>query len=420
MKSVCLIHPNHENSTDSRLDPPLGLLYIASHLKKNNINVEVVDLSNQPKENWNIPPADFYGITTYVTSLKETRLITQKCKEINPMAKVICGGAHPSSCPNDFPYVDHVVVGPGEVAMYDIITGQNRDHIIMGTKPDNYFPFPSYDLIDPYSYHRLINNKHSLPILTSRNCPYKCSFCGLSKMHKLDMKVEYANEDVIISQLKRIKNEYGINSINFQDDIFTLNRKRLYKILDATKELGITFRCMGRAGMDIESVYEKLAESGCESSAWGIESGNQYILNRMNKQVKVQDNYNVIQWAKKYGIISRAFFIIGFPGETKETLEETKRFIEWSDPDQYFVSTFIPYVGTEVGDNPLRFGIINKSNDYNQYFQVSKSGLGGITIDTKWLSRDEFRELEIEFRNWINKRPMRGMLQEYEKRRIKK
>ena len=164
MKSVCLIHPNHENSTDSRLDPPLGLLYIASHLKKNNINVEVVDLSNQPKENWNIPPADFYGITTYVTSLKETRLITQKCKEINPMAKVICGGAHPSSCPNDFPYVDHVVIGPGEVAMYDIITGQNRDHIIMGTKPDNYFPFPSYDLIDPYSYHILINNKHSKPI----------------------------------------------------------------------------------------------------------------------------------------------------------------------------------------------------------------------------------------------------------------
>jgi radical SAM superfamily enzyme YgiQ (UPF0313 family) len=135
----------------------------------------------------------------------------------------------------------------------------------------------------------------------------------------------------------------------------------------------------------------------------------------MNKQVKVQDNYNVIKWAKKYGITSRAFFIFGFPGETKDTIEETKRFIENSDPDQIFVSSMVPYPATDVGDNPEKYGISNMSKDYNQYYQVSKDGTGGITIDTEWLSKEEFRELELNFREWTKQRPMRGFLQDYEK-----
>ena len=138
------------------------------------------------------------------------------------------------------------------------------------------------------------------------------------------------------------------------------------------------------------------------------------MLDCMKKQVKVQDNYNVIQWAKKYGIVSRAFFMIGFPGETRETLEETKRFIEESDPDQYFVSNFVPYPGTDVYDNPGDYGITNLSKDYDQYFQVSKDGTGGLTIDTEWLTKEQFRDLELEFREWIKTRSMRGEKQNYE------
>lgn len=401
---VCLLHPPHANSKDDRLDPPLGLLYIASNLRKNNIDVKISDLSNQSKSNWEIPYADYYGITVYITSIQITKEIISICKQINPNCKIIVGGAHPSTCPNDFLYVDHVVVGYGEVAIVNIINGKETDHIIYGKEPDNYFEFPSYDLIDIDSYSRKIGNNPSLPYLTSRGCCFHCSFCGLESMHKLlGYGVKYTDEKTVINHIKRIKEEFGITSINFQDDIFTLKPKRLIKILEFLKKENITFRCMGRAGIDKKETYKLLAESGCNGISWGIESGSQYILDRMKKLVAVEDNYNVIQWAKEYGITARAFFIIGFPGETKETLEETKKFIIEADPDQAFISSFVPYPGTEVYNKSKDYGIINITDDYEQFFQVSADGTGGITTDTKWLTKEEFRKLELEFRNWFTR-----------------
>jgi anaerobic magnesium-protoporphyrin IX monomethyl ester cyclase len=420
---ICLIHPDHPNSTDDRLDPPLGLLYIASHLRKNNFNVEICDLSGL--EQYNIPYADIYGITVYITSIDITKKIIKQCKHINQKCKIIVGGAHPTACPNDFNYVDHVVVGYGEIAMLDIVSGKVLEHIIIGQTPDDYFLFPSYDLIKPETYHRRIANNISLPYLTSRGCPGKCTFCGLEQMHKqLGYKVIFANENVVIEHLKRIKYEFGITSINFQDDIFTLLPKRLFKILDTVKSLGMKFRCMGKAGIDTEDVYKILADSGVEQISWGIESGSQYILDRMKKQVKVKDNYNVIQWAKKYGITSRAFFIIGFPGETEKTLEETKQFIINAGPDQCFVSTMVPYPGTDVGNNPEKYGIIKIYDDYSQYYQVGKDGTGGLlNFDTEWLNRLQFQELELKFREWVKiymQNKPQEKLQDYEKILYKK
>jgi radical SAM superfamily enzyme YgiQ (UPF0313 family) len=417
-----LIHPPHINSTDDRLDPPLGLLYLASHLIKNNIDVTILDLSGKTKIKLNdIPFSDFYGITVYITSEEITKEIIKKCKIKNPNSKIIVGGAYPTSRPNNFSYVDHVVVGYGEVALVNIITKKENNHIIIGKEPEDFFIFPSYNLVDLNSYSRKIFINKSIPYLTSRGCPHKCSFCGLEQIHNsLKYKVRFSKENIVIEHLKRIKSEFGITNINFQDDIFTLNKKRLFTILEGIKKLEIKFRCMGRAGYDTEETYKKLAECGCEQISWGIESGSQYILDRMNKQTDVQDNYNVIKWSKKYGITSRAFFIIGFPGETEKTLEETKQFIINSNPDQFFVSTFVPYPGTKVGDNPEEFGITNIVNDYNQFFQVSKDGTGGITTDTKWLTKYEFRKLEIEFREWIKQRSMKGVLQNYERILYKK
>ncbi len=402
---ILLIHPPHSNSTDDRLDPPMGLLYIASHLEKNGIDVEVYDLSGKSDWEVNIPFADIYGITSYIATLDITEQIARLCKIVNPKAQVIIGGAHASVRPHDFPYADQVVRGYGESPMLEIC----GKHATV-----DLFRFPAFNKVDLKTYSRLIDGKPSVPFLTSRGCPFKCSFCGLASMHEINGRYHMMDPAVAATQLYRIKNELGVDRLNFQDDIFTMNRPRLFKILETVKELGFRFRCMGRAGYDTEETYEKLAEAGCGQVAWGIESGSQHVLDRMKKQVTVQDNLNVIKWAKKYGIVARAFFIIGFPGETKETLEETKRFIKEADPDQFFVSNFIPYPGTDVADNYKKYGITNMSNDYDQYFQVSKDGTGGLTIDTEWLSREEFRDLELNFREWIKKRGIRGAKQKYE------
>jgi anaerobic magnesium-protoporphyrin IX monomethyl ester cyclase len=414
---VVLISPPHYESSDDRLDPPLGLLYIAAHLEKNNINVKVTDLSGTPEEDWHIPYADIYGITVYITSLSVTHDIVKKCREVNPSCKIVVGGAHPSARPNDFDFADQVVVGNGEVAMVEIAQGKETKHIVIGKQPEDLFIFPAYHLIKPETYHRKIDGKTSLPYLTSRGCPYNCAFCGLNTMHKLgSSSVKLADPGIVFSHIQRIKEEFGVDRIAVQDDIFTLSIPRLKKILGLIKPLNIRFRCMGRAGYDTEETYKILADAGCEQVSWGVESGSQYILDRMNKRVTVQDNYNVIQWAKKYGITSRAFFVIFFPGETRETLEETKRFIMDSGVSQYFISSFVPYPGTQCGDFPEKFGITNIDKDYSKFYQVSKNGTGGMPFDTQWLSQGEAKELEVEFREWLKEnKPFVGAKQDYEK-----
>lgn len=408
MKKVCLIHPNHENSTDCRLDPPLGLLYIAYNLLLHGISVEINDLSG--RDDYYIPYADVYGITVYITSINETKKIIEQCKIVNPDCKIVVGGAHPTARPNDFPYVDKVIQGYGENEFIQYLYPEKKFKSIPVLDL-----LPAYELVDINSYHRKIDGEKSLPIITSRGCTGKCAFCGLTSMHKRNGGVKFASPEQIYKQLEQIY-KLGIKTLNIQDDIFTLSRKRLKKILNIIKEFGFKFRCMGRAGYDIEETYKMLASSGCSEISWGIESGSQYILDRMRKDVKVQDNYNVIQWAKKYGIKSRGFFIIGFPGETKATLEETKNFIINSDIDQYFFSNFIPYPGTDVALNPEKYGIINMSDNFDDYYQVSKDGTGGAVIDTKWLSKQEFKKFELEFREWIkNNKLFVGSRQDYEK-----
>lgn len=402
---VCLIHPPHPNATDDRLDPPLGLLHIAAHLEMNNIPVEVMDLAGM--NTWEIPYADIYGLTVYAPSVKIAKMVIDECRKVNPEAKVIVGGAHPSARPMDFPFADLVVRGPGELQMVQIANGQSNY--------EDPFIFPSYHLIEPLSYHRKIGGKHPLPMLTSRGCPYKCAFCGLTTMHNLGNFIQ-AKPKLICEHIGRVHHDFGIDRIIFHDDVFTVNRDRLFQMLDLIKPLGIKFRCMGRVGYDTEETYKRLAEAGCVQVAWGIESGSQEILDRMNKGVTVQDNYNVIQWAKEYGINSRTFFIIGFPGETGESMEKTRQFIERANPDQVLASNFIPYPGTPVGDNPGFYGITRMSKNFDQFYQLGKDGTGGMTIDTIWLTMEEMRRLELEFREWLKLLKPRGELQDYEKR----
>jgi radical SAM superfamily enzyme YgiQ (UPF0313 family) len=421
---VELIHPPHPNSTEDRLDPPLGLLSIASYLRQKIPNIEIFinDLSGIKENDWHIKPADIYGVTVYIPSMNVAKTICRKCKEVNPDSIVVVGGAHPTAVPNSMkiPEVDYIVLGEGELAMeqlcLSVINGEKiKEQEIRGIPIDE-IVFPAFDLIDPKTYKRNIGGVASLPILTSRGCPFSCAFCGLNRMHKLKPSIRFSSPSQVANDIKRIKEEFGINAINFQDDIFTMKHERLFEILKLIEPMNIVFRCHGRAGLDNEEVYKRLAQAGCSQVSWGIESGSQEILNRMNKNVKVQDNLNVIRWAKKYGISARAFFVIGFPGETQKTIQETKDFIIESQPDQFFISNFIPYPGTDVWYDPEYYGVTDISCNFDEYYFTSKDGTGGITISTKWLSKEEFRILELDFRKWMSKNIQRkGYLQSYEK-----
>jgi anaerobic magnesium-protoporphyrin IX monomethyl ester cyclase len=415
--TIELIHPPHPQSIEDRLDAPLGLLYIASNLEKHGYSVRVNDLSGMPEKDWKIGYANIYGTTIYAPTVGLSEKIAGICHTINPLAKVVAGGAHPTAVPRDMSKeFDIITIGEGEEAMVEIAKDYpNNQRFYKKDLERNLdiYPHPAYHLIDPLSYKRKFEGEQAITILTSRGCPYRCAFCGLAEQHKT---MKYRSPENVVEEIKFIQEKYSINKFNFQDDTFTVNKRRLHKMLDMFKPLEIGFRAHGRSGLDKPEDYQKLKEAGCNVVAWGIESGSQKILDKMNKDTTVKQNEEVIRWGKEAGLVTRAFFVIGFPGEDKNTIEETKEFIERTNPDQYFVSNFVPYPGTDVWNHPEKYGVTKIYTNFDEYYQVDESGFGSRNIEVDNMSNEEFKELERDFREWINKRQQRGSIQDYEKR----
>lgn len=426
---IQLIHPPHPTATDDKLDAPLGLLYVAAAIIRAGHKAVVTDLCGMKTEqDWKvqIEDADIYGISSYVCTIDISARIAELCLEKNPGAYIVGGGANFTGLvetggwehiPNIF---NSIVVGAGELAILDFIKDikQGRKPRLTYERPlgrdlDDYAG-PMYGLVDLQSYHRKISGEKSVTILTSRGCPFRCNFCGLPSQSRT---VRYRSAESVAQEIEYIIDRFKIKAFNFQDDTFIVNKKRVKKLMDLIGPLDIKFRCLGRAGLDTEEDYRIMREAGCQSIAWGIESGSQRMLDRMNKQVKVGDNYNVIEWAKKYDILDRIFLMVGFPGESRESLEETKAFINFADPSQYIASTFQPYPGIPVWKNPEAFGVLKIYTDFSRYIQVNGQGLGGhCNIDTVDWTREEFEEMQTEFREWLSTRRLRGPIQEYEKK----
>lgn len=420
---IQLIHPPHPAAIEDRLDAPLGLLYVASVAAEAGHDVTIADLSGQRKEDWEIGDADIYGITSYIPTVALSAEIARLCREQNPHAIIVGGGANFTDLvksrltqyiPNEF---DSIIVGPGELAMQDLIADMPNikpyyEHPL--DRDLDSMPNPDYGLVDLKSYNRKIGDRRSLSILTSRGCPFGCAFCSIGNQYKT---VKYRSPEAVAKEIRQIIDTYGIRSFNFQDDTFLTDKRRTHQLLSLLEPFGINFRCHGRIGLDTKEDYVRLKRAGCSQICWGIESGSQFILDRMKKNVTVGQCKETISCVQELDILDRAFFIVGFPGESAETLEKTKEFIKEANPSQCFVSTFQPYPGTDVWRHPARYGISWIYKDFSRYIQIQGVNQGGsCNIDTIWASHEEMEKLECEFRNWIFRHKSRGSLQDYEQK----
>ena len=423
---IQLIHPPHPAALEDRLDAPLGLLYVGSTLQEEGHDVTILDLSGIKRDDWKISEADIYGITSFLPTLAISADIAQACKEKNPAAKIVGGGINFTSLvemglaqyiPKEF---DSIIIGPGELAMVDLVADMPNikryySHPI-GEDLDS-LPAPDYRLVDLKSYKRKIDGKLMISTLTSRGCPMRCSFCIMNILYKT---IKFRSPEVVAEEIQQIIEKYGCRSFNFMDDTFLIDKPRTHRLLKLLEPLKISFRCHGRVGFDTEDDYVRLKKAGCRQICWGIESGSQFILDQMNKHATVKGGKQVIAWAKKLEILDRIFLVVGFPGESEKTLDDTRRFVEETDPSQYFVSTFQPYPGTDVWKNPIKYGVSKIYRNFSHYIQVYGNNQGGgCNIDTMWASRAEMNLLEDEFRQWIGNRVLRNSLQDYEQKRLK-
>lgn len=423
---IDLIRVPDPTSIDDKLDEPLGLLYLSAVLRRAGYSVRITNLAGHTADSWKqeIKPADMYGIQLFTPTSHHGINIAKFIKQKFPGKFLMCGGPHPTAVPADprLNIFDTIVIGEGEKVILQIVkdyeSGKRPAKIIKGEAIEDLdsLPLPAWDLVDMMSFHRKIDGQRCFNILGSRGCCYQCAFCDRSLFGS---KVRFRSIDNVVGEIKEIIKRYGVRHFDFVDDMFTVNKARLKEFVEKTRGLNLKYRCFGRADVHDVEIYKMLKESGCIMICFGIESGNQKMLDRMKKGTSVVQNLKAIKIAKDAGIHTTGFFIAGFPGETKQTIEESKDFVELSGLDQAQFYTFIPLPGNEVAKNPEKFGIKRMSKDYSQYFHVTGTeGLGGKTVDTEWLSADELEAEVRKIRVWLKNRVVRGNVQDYYKEKL--
>lgn len=185
-------------------------------------------------------------------------------------------------------------------------------------------------------------------------------------------RVRYRSAANVVKEIRLLKETWGVSSFRFQDDIFTLNLPRLRAMTVMLREEEIAYRCFGRVDHCSPEVADLLYEGGCRHIAFGVESGSQVILERMRKGQTVDQIREGIANAKAAGLIVRVYLIVGFPGETWKTVQETVDLILECTPDEFSVYPLIPYPGTPLYQRPEEFGITAIHADFSQYFQVQR------------------------------------------------
>ena len=428
---IDLINVPNPESIDDLLDEPLGLMYIASTLKKEEFDVRITNLAGKGY-NWKdyiSLDSDIYGIQLYTPTSNIGIEIAKYIRENNPTSLLVCGGAHPSTNIDSarlLQYFDIIVGGEGENEMVKIAKTFKEDNskvydqkFRLSTPIEHIdsLPFPDRDLVDIMKFHRKVNGKRSFGIIGSRGCPYHCSFCDRSVFGN---KVRFRSVRSIFLEILNVLWLYNVDRFEFFDDLFTVSKNRLIDFRDRVKDLNIQYRCQGRTDILDPEIYKLLKESGCYSIGFGIESGNQKILDLMNKNNTVENNYKAIKIAQDFGIIVIGYFIIGFPGETVESINDTLEFIEKSNIDQAQAYQFTPFPGTEVYRNPDKFGVKILNNDWSEYWAVrGENGRGGKTIETKYLSADELENQMSNVRKFLKEYGSRGEVADYYKENLK-
>lgn len=398
---ITLIQTPCYELNDDRLEPNLGLLYLATYLNQHWHDACMVDLSSVPNSQWEqlIPFAEAYGFSTYSTTYHRTLEVQRVAKSINPKAVTVAGGPHASALPQEVAQdFDFVVVGEGERALLGLLSdleeGEQLAKIVREQLIEDLdeISFPDYSLVALRTYHRIVAGKPSVSILSSRGCPYQCNFCNSIIMGR-NRKVRFRSPGNIAEEIQQVQARYGIRSFRFQDDIFTLSVQRIREITRLLKPLNIVYRCFGRVNTCTQEMAELLYEGGCRHIAFGVESGSQQILDLMNKAQTVEQIRTGIANAKAAGLVVRVFLIVGCPGETWEAVQQTVDLMLECSPHEYIVYPLIPYPGTPLYHFPERFGITQINRDFSQYFQVRGNKETGFVFRTKELDEVKIAEM---------------------------
>jgi anaerobic magnesium-protoporphyrin IX monomethyl ester cyclase len=368
--------PLLEKAGHHPLFPPLGLAYMAAVLEQNDFEVKIIDCPvceidhRKLKAELDTFQPTIIGIGAMTPIIESALESAHAAKEVCPDAKVVMGGPHATFADKqilaDEKTVDIVVRGEGEETLLEIakqsaelkkineikgITFRKDNQIIQS--PDRPFiqnldalPRPAYKYI-PIERYRITGMK-LLPIISSRGCPFQCSFCVASQM--FGAKYRARSPKNVLDELEWLRDEYKAEGIAFQDDTLTFDRKRALEICEGMidRRIDLPWGCGSRADVVTRELLASMSKAGCDEICFGVESGCQRIRDSLKKRVTTKQCENAIKWAKEAGIFVTVSVIIGYPGETKETLQESLDFVRRMEPDDVWLCHATPFLGTEL------------------------------------------------------------------------
>jgi radical SAM superfamily enzyme YgiQ (UPF0313 family) len=392
------------------LAPPLGLLYIAKILELDGDKVEILDFAAENYEEKKLVDAlknaDVVGITIVTSILQNAIEIVKIIKKIKPQIKVIIGGPHCTLVPKNAledTKADICVLGDGEKVITSIkkaIKGEISYSKIPGIyykekgkikkgkpleliKDIDKIPFPARDLVKKYTYGTEYNPKikkgEFTSIVTSRGCPFNCKFCSRNSISMKNYRLRSAKN--VLQELKQIYNE-GYKYVAFVDDSFISNKKQANEIFDGIikEKIDMKYVSFGvRVDAADEELFKKMKKAGVTSIYFGLESGNQDILDFYNKKTTLEKIRYAINLSHKVGFFNVGSFIFGAPVETKKHFEKTIEFAKSLPLDSV---SFLPLkymVGSDLCEEAVKQGKISEK-DYLVY-AGSKKGLSCFTKD---------------------------------------
>lgn len=399
IKPPVSLYPSKKGLNLELITQSLGLAYIAAVLEQNKYPVAIIDAPAQgfyQKEIFkfikNYQP-DVIGFTSITQEFPTAVRLAKKIRKIFPRLKIFIGGPHASAVPREVlktNVFDFVIIGEGEITILKLIKELKKPSPnftkIKGIgfkkgkkislapsrariKNIDKIPFPARHLMPPLKAYKPTSGAYkNLPIgtiITSRGCPFKCTFCDRNIFGNITRLRSPKNT---VDEMEILVKKYKAKEIRVWDDTFNIKPERVIQIckLILKRKLSFTWTCLCRVNFINKKMLSFMKKAGCWQISYGIESGNQEILNRIQKAATLSMTRKAVSQTKKAGIEVKGFFIIGLPDDTPKTIQQTINFAKSLPLDIAAFSILIPFPGTKIYKDALKTGELKKIS-YKNY-----------------------------------------------------
>jgi len=396
----------------------MGLILLAAVLESKGYPVNLIDANLLNLKPSDIVPllrdTDILGLTAMTPTVSRAIDIAREVKSASPDLPVVMGGPHATLLPAETmavaQEVDIIIRGEGEESFVNLLSALDNKETLEnvpgityrkdGTIVDNppspeisnldSLPFLAYDLLPLKSYKPHPPHGRALPfavLITSRGCPYNCGYCSKPVFGK---RFRGQSPSRIADEITSLQEKYGVREIAFYDDSFTLDMERASRICEEIirRKLDIIWSCETRVNLVDERLLHKMKQSGCYSISYGLESGNQEILDVIDKGTTLEQAEEAVRYTREAGIHAIGYFMIGSPGETPDTIRETIGFAKKLKVDFAQFSITTPFPGTRLYDLYLEGGG-RPDIPWEDYVYAASSEGSAPVFESNSLSRED-------------------------------